>query len=115
MADALKPFQPRLRGLPPDLPFVVDERALALGTNFTLELGNEDVDLLGEMSAIGGYDKIIGQSLDMEVSGMAIKVLPLALLIETKKAAGRPKDLAALPVLEATLDLQRQHTQGEGR
>jgi hypothetical protein len=31
-------------------------------------------------------------------------VLALHELIEVKRRAGRPKDLAALPVLEATLD-----------
>lgn len=108
LAAALKPFQPTLRDLPPDLPFTFDERALAQGTNFTLQLANEHLDLLGEMSAIGGYEKIIDRALEMEVAGIRIKVLPLDLLIETKKAAGRPKDLAVLPILEATLKEQER-------
>jgi hypothetical protein len=33
-----------------------------------------------------------------------IRVLDLATLIEVKRRAGRPKDLAVLPVLEATLE-----------
>ena len=35
-------------------------------------------------------------------------VLSLSQLIETKEAAGRPKDLAVLPVLKATLELKRK-------
>jgi hypothetical protein len=36
--------------------------------------------------------------------GRTIAVLELAALIEIKRRTARPKDLAALPVLEATLD-----------
>jgi hypothetical protein len=36
--------------------------------------------------------------------GLEVRVLDLAALIEVKRRAGRPKDLALLPVLEATLD-----------
>ena len=36
--------------------------------------------------------------------GLSVRVLGLPALIEMKERAGRPKDLAALPVLRATLD-----------
>ena len=36
--------------------------------------------------------------------GRTVSVLQLSALIEIKRRAGRPKDLAALAVLEATLD-----------
>lgn len=48
LARALAPLQPRLRGFPPDLPFTFDERTLQLGSNFTLVVGDEDLDLLGD-------------------------------------------------------------------
>jgi hypothetical protein len=54
LAQALAPLQPRLRGFPPDLPFTFDERALQLGSNFTLMVGSESLDLLGVVNAIGG-------------------------------------------------------------
>jgi hypothetical protein len=108
LVAALSPLQPRLRGLPPELPFTFDERALALGTNFTLLIGNESLDLLGEMSAIGGYEQIIGEAREVLVEGIQVKVLSLAQLIATKEAAGRPKDLAVMPVLKAALEMQRK-------
>jgi hypothetical protein len=40
----------------------------------------------------------------MDFDGGEIRVLDLPALIEVKRRAGRPKDLALLPVLEATLD-----------
>ncbi len=108
LAAALQPLQPRLRGFPPDLPSPFDGRSLLLGTNFTLEIGNESVDLLGEMIVIGGYDQIIDQADEMLVAETRVFVLPLAQLIATKEAAGRPKDLAVLPVLKATLEMQER-------
>jgi predicted nucleotidyltransferase len=89
---------------------VFDRRTLEFGTNFTLVLGDgEEFDLLAEMAAIGGYEAIIGRAVDMELAGQSIKVLALEDLIRTKRAAGRPKDLAVLPMLEATLQMRRQH------
>jgi hypothetical protein len=38
------------------------------------------------------------------VRGLTIRVLSLPALIEAKEQAGRPKDLAVLPVLRPTLD-----------
>lgn len=114
LATALAPFKPKLRGLPPDVPNIFDQRSLELGTNFTLEIEDESLDLLGQMSGIGGYEQIIGRAEDKDVAGHTVKVLSLADLIETKKAAGRPKDLAALPLLEAALQAkQSQEESGD--
>ena len=46
LAAALAPLQPRARGFPPDLPFFFDERTILLGSNFTLLIGDESLDLL---------------------------------------------------------------------
>jgi len=99
LAAALGPLQPRPRGFPPELPFVFDERTVLLGSNFTLEVGDESLDLLGEMSAIGGYEQIIKTSVAMEIAGFPVQVLSLENLIATKTAANRPKDLDVLPEL----------------
>lgn len=109
IADALAPFQLRLRGLPEGVPNLFDRRSLDFGTNYTLVLQDaEEFDLLGEMSAIGGYEAIVGRAVEMEVAGHTVKVLALPDLIRTKRAAGRPKDLAVLPVLEATLQMLQE-------
>lgn len=39
----------------------------------------------------------------IDIQGVPVHVLPLARVLESKRAAGRPKDLAQLPVLEAAL------------
>ncbi len=112
LATALAPLQPRLRGFPPDLPHIFDERSILLGSNFTLLVGNEELDLLGVMSGLGGYEAVVGQADEMLVSDCRVKVLSLAQLIITKEAAGRPKDLAVIPTLRATLEMQQGGKQG---
>jgi hypothetical protein len=111
LAAALAPLRPRLRGFPPDLPAPFDERSLQQGTNFTLLIGDEELDLLAEMSAIGGYDQVIGRATEMPVAGVQVKVLSLSQLIATKEAAGRPKDLAVLPLIKATLAFEQKQDQ----
>jgi hypothetical protein len=113
LAAALVPFHPRLRGLSPDVPNIFDARSLHLGMNFTLEIDDESLDVLGQMSAIGGYDEIVDRAEQMELAGHKIKILSLADLIATKRAAGRAKDLAVMPLLEATLQLRREMSEDE--
>jgi hypothetical protein len=110
LATALRSFRPKLRGLPEEVPNIVDERTFQLGTNFTLDLEGEDLDLLAEMSGIGGYDDVAPSVIELDVGGRRIRVLPLDRLIATKRAAGRAKDLAVLPLLEATLAATSRRT-----
>lgn len=108
LAAALRSFHPKLRGLPEGVPNVVDDHTFQMGTNFTLDLEGEDLDLLAEMSGIGGYDDVAPTVIELEVEGHRVQVLPLERLIATKRAAGRAKDLAVLPLLEATLEAMRR-------
>jgi hypothetical protein len=110
LVKALEPLKPRPRGFPPDLPFVFDERTIFLGSNFTFVVGNEALDLLGVMSAIGGYDDVIGSAVEVTVGGRKAKALSLDLLIATKQAAGRDKDKSALGELRALLERKQQQS-----
>jgi hypothetical protein len=107
LVAALGPLQPRPRGFPTGLPFIFDERTIRLGNNFTLEVGDESLDLLGEMSAVGGYEQIISNCLAIEIAGFPVKLLALEDLITTKTAANRPKDLAVLPELRLLQESKR--------
>jgi hypothetical protein len=103
LVKVLRPLDPRPRGFPEDLPFVFDERTVQLGANFTLDIGVESLDLLGEMSGLGGYEQIIGRTVEVLYGGVRVRALALEDLIRTKTAAGREKDIAALPDLRALL------------
>jgi len=64
-----------------------------------------DLDCLEAIGEGIGYEELLEQTVSMSLSGgMTVRVLSLPALIETKQWTGRPKDLAVLPVLRATLD-----------
>jgi len=70
-----------------------------------LTTSHGDLDCLGTIGEGMGYDELVAQTVEMRLSGgLTVRVLGLPALIEAKERAGRPKDLAALPVLRATLD-----------
>jgi hypothetical protein len=101
LAQALRPYNPRLRGAPEGLPFRFDPDTLKSGLNFTLTTDLGDIDLLGEVAGIGDYPLALAASTPVELFGMSFDVLTLEALIISKRAASRPKDLQVLPELEA--------------
>jgi predicted nucleotidyltransferase len=102
---ALSSYQPRLRDLPENLPFVWDEQTLLTGTNFTFITALGEIDLLGEVAGVGTYEDALAASVVVPLYGIECRVLTLDALIESKRAAGRRKDLLVLPELEALREL----------
>jgi hypothetical protein len=96
LADVLAPLHPTLRGAPKDLPFLWDDLTLRSGLNFTLDTDAGDIDLLGEVTGIGGYDQVVALSSELEIFDTTCRVLDLDGLERTKRAAGRVKDLLDL-------------------
>jgi hypothetical protein len=96
LAAALAPFHPRLRGAPPELPFLWDERTLASGLNFTLTTDLGDLDILGEVTGVGGYEKVVAGSSELAIGATHVLVMDLECLERAKRAAGRAKDLLDL-------------------
>ena len=107
LAEALAPFHPLLRGAPPDLPFCLDVNTLKSGLNFTLTTDLGDLDILGEVTGLGGYNEALAIFEEVEIFGIRCKVLTLEGLIKTKRAVGRAKDLRLLPELEALLEIRK--------
>ena len=96
LARALAPFRPTLRGAPAALPFALDAATLRGGLNFTLTSSAGDLDLLSDITGLGGYDIVARLSEVMRVYGHEVRVLSLDGLERAKRAAGRLKDLADL-------------------
>lgn len=101
LCAAVAPLRPTLRGAPKDLPFVFDVRTVRSGLNFTLETEAGDLDLLGEVTGVGGYEQMIGDSLPLQLYGRRVPVISLTLLERAKRAAGRAKDLPDLEAIRA--------------
>jgi predicted nucleotidyltransferase len=105
---AFAAHHPRPREFPENLPFVWGEQTLQGGTNFTLSTDLGDIDLLGEVAGVGGYEDALAASVVVPLYGIECRVLNLDALINSKRAAGRTKDQLALPELEALREVSKQ-------
>ncbi len=104
LVAALQPHAPYLRGAPPGLPFLWDERTIQRGLNFTLTTALGDVDLLGEIIGGGRFEDLLPHAIRLSLFGNECLCLDLETLIAVKRAAGRPKDLEAIAELELILE-----------
>ena len=69
-------------------------------------IGGDGFDRLDTVLTAHGLDDFATEyahALDFAVDDVVLKVLPLDRIIHSKRATGRPKDLAALPALDAAL------------
>lgn len=68
-----------------------------------------DLDLTFEPTGTGGYDDLAPRAVRIDLDGVSVNVASLDDIIGSKRAADRPKDRAALPLLEALRDeIQRR-------
>jgi predicted nucleotidyltransferase len=96
LAKALTVLKPTLRGAPADLPFRLDAKSLALGSNFTFNTCEGSLDLLGYLEPIGGFAEAAADAEVVDVGDWKIKVLSLEKLILIKEHIQRPKDRDSL-------------------
>lgn len=108
LAQALKPFHPRLRDFPPELPFLWDETTLRNGTVFTLNTDLGVIYLLAEVSGLGSFEEVNRSAVSVDAFGRRVRTLDLKSLIQSKRASGRDKDLNILPELESLLEASEQ-------
>lgn len=65
------------------------------------------LDVVTHMHGLGHFDDEYAKAIDVHVDGIPLRVLPLERIVVSKRASGRPKDLAALPALEEALAVTR--------
>lgn len=58
---------------------------------------------MGALEEDIGYEELLDDTVILSVGDLEVRVLSLRRLIEVKERAGRPKDLAVLRLLRATL------------
>ncbi len=61
-------------------------------------------DCLGTIDSGRGYEDLLQASIPLEFEGRTFQFLHLREILAIKKRAGRPKDLAAIPYIESTID-----------
>lgn len=108
LCTALRDREPYLRGAPPGLPFRWDEATIQAGLNFTLTTTLGDLDLLGEVTGGGSYERLLPFTEELRVFEVNCRFVTLERLIQLKRAAGRPKDLEILAELQALLEERRR-------
>jgi hypothetical protein len=74
-------------------------------TRVTRDTDAGDLDLLGEITGVGGFGEIARGAASMEVYGLPVRVMGLDDVERAKRAAGRLKDLADLAEL---LEIRRR-------
>jgi hypothetical protein len=92
LAAVLGSIEAKLRGAPPDVPFPLDAKTLAAGSNFTFTTTMGSVDILGDPAGAPPYEQLRRGATLVDVEGRQIRVASLDHLIAMKEAAGRPKD-----------------------
>jgi hypothetical protein len=115
LAAALIDLDARLR-LPDGtgLEIPIEPGYLAGNTAWTLATRFGVLDLVYQPAGTRGYDDLRRQAVELDIGiGRPVLVASLIDVIRMKEAAGRPKDLAALPALRQTLEeIRRREARG---
>ena len=59
---------------------------------------------------LGSFDDEYAGAKEIDLDGVRVRILPLERVIASKRVAGRAKDLAQMPALEATLAAKKTET-----
>ena len=70
------------------------------------------IDLLPRMSAIRSFESLRSRSDTIRMGDESMRIASLDDIVRSKRAAGRPKDLAVLPILEEVLREQKAAAKG---
>jgi hypothetical protein len=73
------------------------------------------LDFMNAIDGVRSFEGLRNRSVRAEIGGAGLLVAALADIIRSKKAAGRPQDLAVLPVLEKLLEEIARDPQSETR
>jgi hypothetical protein len=104
LAAALQELHAKLRGVDDDVPFILDAKTLKAGDHFTFVTDAGDLDVMGTPVGSAGYEDLAAEAMETELDGLRVLVASLDDLMAMKRAARRPKDLAALEILGALRD-----------
>ncbi len=113
LAAALRELGARVRApdVPDGLPFACDAKFLASVQILNLVTAHGELDISFRPSGTGGHEDLAQKAAPITIEGHVVRVAALEDVIRSKEAAGRPKDVAALPVLRQLLQQIRERGQ----
>lgn len=85
----------------PDMPLALTPDQCGHLKNLYIKTDLGVVDCLSEVIALGGFDEVRRQSLEIEMPVGRFRILEINALIKSKEALGRPNDLIAAQHLKA--------------
>jgi hypothetical protein len=91
------------RGRPGGDPRPPDRRALAGPGHSLLMTSLGPLDVLGEIEGHRSHAQLIDHTESVSFAGRVVRVLSLEMIVQLKRASSHPKDVQALPILEAAL------------
>ena len=73
---------------------------------------NEDtgmqIDFMSILHGIKSFENLRSDAVEVDFEGYSLKIASLEKIIRSKKALGRPRDLAVIEILEKTLDEKKK-------
>lgn len=111
LTEALRDLGVKLRvARGPAVEFPLEAPFLGEAASWTLETADGLwFDVIFEPAGTAGYTDLVRDAPTLDFGeGLVAQVASLRDLIRMKQAAGRPKDLAQIPALQATLEQRRQ-------
>jgi len=114
LSAALTELDAKVRAVELDepLPFSHDADSLAASRTWNLTTKYGDLDITQVPAGTEGYDDLKRDSIEIELRGVRICIASLADIVRSKQAAGRDKDLLALPVLRELVAMQLREDTG---
>lgn len=109
---ALEDLHPRHRMGPREITFQHEDDILETFKNVYLQTDWGQLDCLGNVLGVGGFDEVKKQSEILRLEGRDIRVLTLEALLTAKRQLHRAKDLAVVEELKALLKLRDESAPG---
>jgi predicted nucleotidyltransferase len=105
---ALQAQHPRFALTPNKAPVTQTPEELAAFKNLYLLTDLGRLDVLGQVSGVGGYSTLVSRARNIELHGKRCQIISLDDLIVAKSALGRPKDLQVEKELRAIRERTRK-------
>lgn len=107
LQGAIADLHPVHRMVPTRPPLRLTEETCAGLRNLYLDTDWGQLDCLGEVLGVGGYQDVVAQSVPVELAGGVCRILSIDALIRAKEAMGRQRDREAALQLRAIRERQR--------
>ena len=114
LQEALSDLEPVHRMPPERPPLRLTPDTATEFRNPYLETMWGQLDCLGEVLGVGGYDEVLAQSIEVQLPSGSCRILAIDALIRAKQAMGRDKDREAIFQLRAIQERTRERPVGGG-